>query len=263
MGWEYKPIGRNPKMKRAVFIEGLPGIGNVGKVAVDFLVSKLKADKICEISSYSMPHSVFVTENDLIEMPSIEIYHVKHGATDFLFLTGDVQPIDEFSCWEFCDQLLDYLQQFGVKEIVTTGGIGLQEIGKVPKVYVTGNGKEIVKRYVDGTQASSKIYGVVGPIVGVTGLLLGLAARRKIPAVALLAETIGHPMYLGIKGAREILKLLDIKYNYKIDLKDLDKEIKEIEGEVMKRTKDLSQVSKDAAIRKIEGKFGKDMNYIG
>lgn len=263
MPWTYKPIGRMPRMRKPIFIEGLPGIGNVGKVAVDFIVDKLKAKKIFEIYSYTMPHSVFVTEDNLIEMPSIEVYHARSGKTDYILLTGDVQPIDEVSCYEFCESMLDFLQKQGVSEIVTTGGIGLQEVPKVPKVYVTGNSQDIIKRYTAGTQASSKIYGVVGPIVGVTGLMLGLAKRRKIPAVAILTETLAHPMYLGIKGARETLKLMETKMKFGIDLKDLDKEIKEIEGEVMKRTKELGQVSKDTAMKKMEGKYGKEVTYIG
>jgi hypothetical protein len=32
----------NKKQKGALLIEGLPGIGNVGKIAVDFLVEDLK-----------------------------------------------------------------------------------------------------------------------------------------------------------------------------------------------------------------------------
>ena len=46
--WNIKQIGKIPKLKNAVFIEGLPGIGNVGKVAVDFLIDELKAKKLYE-----------------------------------------------------------------------------------------------------------------------------------------------------------------------------------------------------------------------
>jgi len=99
--------------------------------------------------------------------------------------------------------------------------------------------------------------------VGVSGLLLGLAKKRKIPAASLLAETLGHPLYLGITGAREVLKLLNTKLSLKINLKELDKEIKSLETELLQKTKELSQISKETALKKIEGKFGKDVTYIG
>jgi uncharacterized protein len=262
MSWRFEQTGKIPKLKKPVLIEGLPGIGNVGKIAVDFLVDKLKAENAYEITSYTMPHSVFVTEDNLVELPSIEIYY-KRGKQDLLFLVGDVQPLDEQSCYEFCDAILDFCEKHGVSEIVTTGGIGLQDAPKSPKVYCTGNDKKIVGRYCAKTGASNKIFGVVGPIVGVSGILLGLAKRRDIPAVALLAETMGHPMYLGIKGAREIVKILNSHFTLGLNLKDMDKEIKKVESEMLQKTKELSQITKETALKKIEGKFGKDVTYIG
>ena len=207
--WKLAKRGDTPKLHKPVLIEGLPGIGNVGKVAADFLVDELKAKKIYDFESYTYPHSVFVNEDNLVELPTIELYYKKFDGTkpDLLILVGDVQPIDEVSCYEFCDLLLDVLQQFGGTDVITLGGIGLQAIPKKPKVYCTGNSKEAVSSWTKGTTVGTKLYGIVGPIVGVSGVLLGLAARRKMPAVTYLAETFGHPMYLGVKGSMEILKL--------------------------------------------------------
>jgi len=74
-GWKIKQIGEKPKLDKVVFIEGLPGIGNVGKVAVDFIIDTLKAKKLYELFSYTFPHSVFVNEKNLVELPTIEIYY--------------------------------------------------------------------------------------------------------------------------------------------------------------------------------------------
>jgi len=261
MSWEIRQFGKLPKLTQPVFIEGLPGIGNVGKVAVDFIIDKKNAVKLYELSSDTMPHSVFVNEDNLVEMPTIEIYYKKNSkGRDLLLLTGDVQPSDEVSCRQFCRTVLDIAKKFKSKEMITLGGIGLQDAPKKPKVYVTGNQKTIVARYCKGTKASNKIYGVVGPIIGASGLLLGMS---PVPAVSLLAETLSHPLYLGIKGAREILKILDAKLDLKLNLKDLDKEIKGLEADIMQKTKELSQISKETALKKLEGKFGKEMTYIG
>lgn len=259
--WAVKQFGRKPKLKNPIFIEGLPGIGNVGKVVVDFMVEQLKAKKIYEFHSASFPHSVFVNEENLIDLPKIELYYKKNGKTDLFFLAGDIQPIDEESCYSFTDNLLDICEEFKVKEIITLGGIGLQNIPKKPKVYCTGNSKEIIKKYKKGTGLDEKLYGVVGPIVGVTGLLLGLSEPRKIPAISMLAETFGHPMYLGIKGSREVLKILNKKLNLKINLKDLDKEISTLEEEMLKRTEEISNITKSTALKKMKRKS--ETSYIG
>lgn len=263
--WKIEQIGKKPKLKTPILIEGLPGIGNVGKVAVDFIIEELKAKKIFELSSYTLPHSVFVNEENLIELPCIEIYYkqFKGKRDDLLLLAGDVQPIDEQSCYEFSEAILDIVSDFNGKEIITLGGIGLQSIPKKPKVYCTGNNKKLIKDFKKKTGVHDDLYGIVGPIIGVSGVLLGMAQKRNIKAVTLLAETFGHPMYLGVNGAREIVKVLNKKLNLKLRLKNLDKEIAELESEIMKKTKDLSDVSKRSALRKIKSRFIKETNYIG
>ena len=261
--WKVTQFGKAPKLNKPVFIEGLPGIGNVGKIAVDFLIDELKAKKLFEITSYTFPHSVFVNEDNLVELPVVEVFYRQlSNKRDVLLLGGDVQPIDEVSSYEFSDKILDLAQKQNVGEIITLGGIGLSEIPKKPKVYCTGNSKKIVDAYKSDL-VSNNLYGVVGPIVGVSGLLLGLASKRNIDAACLLAETYGHPMYLGIKGAKEILKVLNKKLELKIDVNKLDREIKDIENEIMKKSEQLNEVSKQTALKKFQKQFGKEVDYIG
>ena len=99
-----------PKLQDPILIEGLPGIGNVGKIAVDFMVGELKAKRLYSFFSYRFPHSVFVNSKNLVDMPRLEIYYKRLGKgnkkLDLLFLVGDIQPIDEESCYEFCDEVL-------------------------------------------------------------------------------------------------------------------------------------------------------------
>ena len=261
--WRIAQFGKMPKLKNPVLIEGLPGIGNVGKVAVDFLIDELKAKKLYEITSYTFPHSVFVNEDNLVELPIVEVFYKQLGSKrDLLLIGGDVQPIDEISSYEFSEKVLDLAQKYGTKEIITLGGIGLNEIPKKPKVYCTGNSKKLIDAY-KSDMVSNKLYGVVGPIVGVSGLLLGLSSRRKIDAISFLAETYGHPMYLGIKGAKEILKVLNKSLGLKIDVNRLDKEIKDIESEILKKTEQLSDVTNQLALKKLGKRMGKDTDYIG
>ena len=73
--WKIAQIGKTPKLNNPLLIEGLPGIGNVGKVAVDFLIDELKAKKLYDITSYTFPHSVFVNEDNLVELPIVEIFY--------------------------------------------------------------------------------------------------------------------------------------------------------------------------------------------
>ena len=224
-----------PELKNPILIEGLPGIGNVGKIAVDFMIDNLKAKKFIDIYSKAFPNSVFVNEKNLVHLPRISLYYKKLKNKDVIFLAGDVQPLDEKACYEFCDLILEIFKKNKGKEIITMGGIGMPKIPKEPKVYCTANNYEIIKKYKT-KELNDQIFGTVGPIIGVTGLLVGLAGKNFIPSIALLAQTFGHPNYLGIKGANEILRLLDKKLNLNLDLDSLAKEIKDIEREIKLKT---------------------------
>lgn len=252
---------KKKKISNPILIEGLPGIGNVGKIAADFIVDNISAEKVYQVWSHNFPHAVFVNEDNLVELPLIEIYHKKIGAQDFLFLIGDIQPIDERSCYEFCEVLLDFLKRMKCKEIITLGGIGLNEIPDDPKVYITGNNKKVIKSF-KGEKLAYDIYGVVGPIVGVTGLLVGLAERWNLSAVALLGETLGHPQYLGIKGGRAIIQILNTRFNMKLKLKELNSEIQDIEKEIGKKVAKLEKL-KSQQKSKIESGALKETTYIG
>lgn len=265
MKWLINKFVKNLKLRNPILIEGLPGIGNVGKIALDFLVEELKAEKYCDFFSYTFPQTVFVNENNLVELPNIIMYYKKFPKhnNDLLFLLGDIQPLDEVSCYELCELALNIVAELGGKEVVTLGGIGLHETPKEARVYCTGSSKKIVAEYCKKTNANPNLYGVVGPIVGVSGVLIGLAQRKKLNGVSFLAETFGHPMHLGVKGAREILNALMKQFNLKINIEKMEKEVEAIEKEAIKKTKEILKVSERLAVNKLRGRLSKETSYIG
>ncbi len=264
--WEIRQeVAKIPVFNKPVLIEGLPGIGNVGKVAIDFLIEELKAKKLYSFFCYKFPYSVFVNEENLIEMPKLEIYYKKfkdQKIPDLLLLTGDIQPIDEESGFSFCEEVIKIMNKFNCTEAITTGGIGLQSIPEKPRIFCTANQEDALKSYLNKNLGLEKeIFGVVGPIAGVSGILLGLGQLRKVRCVSLLAETFGHPMYLGIKSAKELLKVIVKRFNLNIDIHKMDKEISEVEKELIKKTKDwAAEIASNRAGAKA---LDKDINYIG
>ncbi len=253
--WEIKTI-KKVKLNKPVLIEGLPGIGNVGKIVVDYLAEELEATKIMTFFSYDLPNSVFVNEDNLVELPKIEMYHKKINNTDYLFLIGDVQPSTEKASYTFTELMLEFIEKQGGREIITLGGIGLSEPPEKPDVFCAGNNKAFVKKFLE-KGAKKNVYGLVGPIIGISGLLVGMSTKRKIKATALLAETYGHPMYLGLKGARSTIKILNKIYGFKVSLRSLNKEIKLVEQE----ENEINGQSDSASLKKI--KKQKEINYIG
>ena len=48
-----------------------------------------------------------------------------------------------------------------------------------------------------------------------------------------------------------------------MNINKLDKEIEEVESEIMKRTEQLSEVSRATALKKLRSKLGQEADYIG
>jgi len=260
--WMIKRLNKI-KFNKPVLVEGLPGIGNVGKIAVDFIIESLNAQKVFEISSYSFANCVFVNEEGISELPKIEVFHKKRKGGDLFLVSGDIQPIDVRGCYEFCDNLLNLFQENGGKEIITLGGMGMNNAPKKAKVYCAGTSKKIINSYkVDGVKTSG---GIVGPIIGVSGLLLGLAKDRGLNGVTMLVETYGHPSYLGIKEARELLKVLNTKLKLGLNMNDLDKEVKMIEEEIRDKIEKLTDIDKGNKLgfMKNKKKIVDTANYFG
>ena len=127
---------------------------------------------------------------------------------------------------------------------------------KTPKVYCAGTDKKVIAEYVsEGIQDAE---GVVGPVIGVSGLLVGLAKLRNMKGVVLLVETLVVPTYLGVKEARELIKILNKHLKIGLNIKELNKEIKVIESEVNEKLKGLIAHEES----KLKNKKG-ELNYIG
>ena len=79
----------NPDLKRPILIEGLPGIGNVGKIAADFLCEKIGAEKFATIYSESFPPAVMLDNDCVVHMACNELWYAKDvNGKDIIFLRG-------------------------------------------------------------------------------------------------------------------------------------------------------------------------------
>ena len=62
------------EVKADVLVEGLPGIGQVGKLVVEHLIQELKAERIVEITSIFFPPQVLIEPGGVVRLPNNEIY---------------------------------------------------------------------------------------------------------------------------------------------------------------------------------------------
>lgn len=219
--------------RKPVIVEGLPGIGNVGRVAAGYLVSELKMKKFAELYSPHFLPLVILHDDSFAQLLRCEFYYYKGKKNDIIVLTGDTQSITPEGHYDVCDKILDFVEKLGAREIITLGGFAEGKEVENPRVIGAVNDKKLIKKYSDYNIDFSQEH-LIGTIVGASGLLLGLGKIRDIDAICLMGETIGMPLVTDPKAADKVLQVLIKILDIKVDLTKLEKTIKEMEERITK-----------------------------
>src|SRR5512137_2523723 len=97
-----------PKLREPVMVEGLPGVGNVGKLAAEHMVDQLKAVKFADVFSKYFPPQVLVNDSGTIRLVSNELYYVMRPdkPNDLVILVGDYQGLTPDGQYELSDRTL-------------------------------------------------------------------------------------------------------------------------------------------------------------
>jgi len=217
-----------PNLRDPVFIEGLPGVGNVGKLAAEHLVDQLKAVKFAEIFSKFFPPQVLVNDAGVIRLVSNEMYYVSRpeAANDLVIMTGDYQGLTPEGQYELSDRTLQLIKELGVKRMYTLGGYGLGRMIEKPRVLGAATDQKLVEEMkLNGVTFSKGEPG--SGIVGASGLLLGLGNIYGISSVCLMGETSGY--FVDPKGAQAVLEVLARILGVKIDFAELEEKALQID----------------------------------
>jgi uncharacterized protein (TIGR00162 family) len=203
-----------PDLKNPVLIEGLPGMGMVGRIAVRFLIKQFGATRFAELYSPHFPYYVLVNKKGSVRLLRSEFFSSSNpaGDNDLVFLVGDSQAQTIEGQYEVTDAILDYAVKLGVKTIVTIGGYR-QEADEAPQVVAVSTGPVLLEKALSAKAVASPSG---NPIVGTAGLLLGLAKLRNADALCLLGETRGYlPDPVAAKSVLEVLeRMLGLKVDY-------------------------------------------------
>ncbi len=215
------------QLKNPILIEGLPGIGLVGKLAAEHMIKELKAEKIAELYSPHFPHQVLMLRKGIVRMLKNKFYLWRNpdpNGSDLIILIGDVQAITSEAQFEVCGTMIDYFKKLGGKTIYTLGGYGTGKVVEKPRVFGSATHKDMLKEY----EQHGVIFGeATGSIIGAAGLLLGLGKLHGIRGVCLMGET--HGGYVDAKSAQSVLEMLSKILGVQMDLAKLQHRAKESE----------------------------------
>lgn len=234
-----------------ILVEGLPGLGLVGKIAVRYLIKKVKAERLAYLYSPHFPYFVIVGKKGGVRLLRGAFYFMKDkkDKNDLIFFTGDSQAQTIEGQYEISNCILEFAVQKHVKTVITIGGYRMEAKDK-PKVIAAATNQELLNV---ASNANAAISPAGNPIVGTAGLILGLAPFKKIGALCLLGETRGYlpdPV-----AAKSVLEVLQTMLSLDLDLTGLDEEISKAEKMVTRLRKiEEKRASQVEEIRKEEDK---------
>lgn len=231
-------ILEEPILKNAILIEGLPGIGLVGKLAADHMLDELKAKKFIEFYSPYLPPQVIIRKDGTVKLVNMEFHYWRGEKNDLILLTGEFQGITPDSQYQISEKILDMAEKFNVVRIFTLGGLGTGGITKEPKVFGATTNRELV----EDLKKLGVIFKGGGAIFGASGLLLGLGMQRGIDGVCLMGET--HGQIIDAKSAEAVLKVLTNILGIEIDMTELVEKAKETERQMSRMSKIISEQKK-------------------
>lgn len=244
------------QLKNPILVEGLPGLGMVGRIATRYLANQLKAKKLANLYSPHFPYYVLVNKKGSVRLLHGEFYFWKNetGENDFIFFTGDSQAQTIEGQYDVASCILDFAERKKVKVVVTIGGYR-KEVEEAPKVVAVSTSPELLNKAL---QAKAIVTPAGNPIVGTAGLLLGLARFRKIDALCLLGETRGY--LPDPRAAKSVLGVLQKMLKIKVDLSGLNREI-EKSKKIMERMQEIEE-RRETHARKMRRMEEERITYI-
>jgi len=212
-----------PRLRSPILICGFPGSGYVGKLAIDHIIEELEGIHLADIYSTSFPPQVIIKNTGIVELKKNILYYVKDSRSkhDFLFLTGDAQPVNSKVEYLLGEEIIKIAKNFGVTQVITLGAYITGMFVETPRVFgvaTDDDGLKLLNSY-----SISKIDN--GSISGMNGILLGIGKINNLNGISLLGETSGY--VIDANASKYILKKLLSIVDLDINMEDLEKKAKD------------------------------------
>jgi hypothetical protein len=242
-------FGKEPgeDIRAPVLIEGLPGVGHVGKLVAEHMIRELGAEKVAEIESIYFPPQVIIDEEGMVRLANNEIYYYEGEDKRLLFLVGDYQATSAEGHYLLADAYLDVATACGVSRVYTLGGYGVGRLVEEPRVLGAVNRPDL-KAEAESAGAIVSRDEPGGGIIGAAGLLLGMGLSRGVEGICLMGETSGY--LVDPKSAASLLRVLNIILNLSIDPSLLEQRAEEMEH-ILQKLVDTQRGSEDEELRYI------------
>ena len=226
-----------PELDDPVLIEGLPGVGHVGKLAAEHLLEEFDGELVRRVYATEFPPQVSVDDEGVAELTCAEFHAVETDGADLLVLTGDHQAGSNAGHYRLTSTFLDVAEEFGAERAFALGGVPTGELVEEYTVLGAVSHGDLTADLEDAG-VEFRADEPAGGIVGVSGLVLGLGGRRGFDAACLMGETSGY--LVDPKSARAVLEVLETVLDLTVDYESLEDRAEEME-EVVGKIREMQE----------------------
>ena len=226
-----------PALDDPVLIEGLPGVGHVGKLAAEHLLEEFDGELVRRVYATEFPPQVNVDDEGVAELTCAEFHAVETDGADLLVLTGDHQAGSNEGHYRLTSTFLDVAEEFGAQRAFALGGVPTGELVEEYTVLGAVSDGDLTADLEDAG-VEFRADEPAGGIVGVSGLVLGLGGRRGFDAACLMGETSGY--LVDPKSARAVLETLETVLGMSVDYESLEDRAEEME-EVVGKIREMQE----------------------
>ncbi len=205
-------------------VEGFPGIGLIGTIAVGYLAEKEHTKEIGYLVSKKFPPMASIHKGKPLFPARMYVDH-KHKTV--LLFSEFVIPAS--TVYDIADSIINWAKENKIKRIISLAGMTSRQT-KSTKVEAYGIAStSAMLKQLEKYKVKVITEGVT---TGVSGILMAKCNALKFPAISLLIET--EHGYPDPGAAAELLERLEEFLGYDIKTSDLLKEAKQIEGKMKK-----------------------------
>ncbi len=216
-----------PDFHNVIIIEGLPGVGNVGKIAADFISYKLETKRFATILSSDLPPQVFVDNESIAYPASEELWYAKDvNGHDIIFLEGEFQASTPQGQFELNKFIFEKIVKYDPELIITLGGYGLGQVVTEPQVLGVVNDSKLKTR-LEKAGVTFKANEPQGGIIGAAAMFLVMADEYDIDAACIMGETSGF--IIDHKSAKCVVDVLCKILGIELDTSEMQADIQQVE----------------------------------
>lgn len=224
------------ELTEPILVEGLPGVGLVGKIAADHLVETLDMTHYASCHCEGLPRVAVYSEGDRTVRPPVRIYADQER--DLLVLQSDV-PVSPQAAPEFAGCLSAWFGEENVTPILLSG-LPEEKDGR-PELYGMGCGDGLAM--LADTEIPTPTEN--GMITGPTGALFAEACQQDMDAVGLVVQA--NRQFPDPESARVILvDAIEPFADIDVDTDKLVEQAEEIADAREKLAKQMNQATEES-----------------